>query len=207
MTSQVMVSSAKNEPVAESNADARTLLAAITEGHVALSPVELDAIAEALRPCRFDAGGTLFRRNEPCRDVVLFASGLVRAYDIDPSGRDVNHRFLAGPNLATALTSLITGEPSEEWIEAVTPVVGVRGSLDALERTARGDRILRILAEQHYLSMERRMRMLQLRFTAERYRFYREHLDPAIVAAMPDFHVASYLGVSPETLSRARRRS
>ncbi len=187
-------------------ADARALVTTVTEGQVVLSESELDAIVGALKPCRYDAGEVLFRRDERCRELVIIAAGLVRAYDVDARGRDVNHRFLAAPNLATALTSLITGEPAEEWIDAVTPVVGFRGSVEVLERIPRGDRILRIVAEQHYLSMERRMRMLQLRFAAERYRFYREHLDPVIVAGMPDFHVASYLGVSPETLSRARRR-
>ncbi|MBO6939914.1 MAG: Crp/Fnr family transcriptional regulator [Deltaproteobacteria bacterium] len=186
--------------------DARALVIAVTDGQVDLADAELDAIVGSLKPCRYDPSDVIFRRDERCRELVIIASGLVRAYDVDDRGRDVNHRFLAAPNLATALTSLITGEPSEEWIDAVTPVVGFRGSVEVLEQIPRGDRILRIVAEQHYLSMERRMRMLQLRFAAERYRFYREHLDPAIVAGMPDFHVASYLGVSAETLSRARRR-
>jgi CRP-like cAMP-binding protein len=64
---------------------------------------------------------------------------------------------------------------------------------------------MRILAEQHYLSMEQRLRMLQHRHVRERYAFYRAQMDESIVNAMPDFHVASYLGVAPETLSRAKR--
>ncbi|MCU0677789.1 MAG: Crp/Fnr family transcriptional regulator [Myxococcota bacterium] len=186
--------------------DPRPLLVAVTAAFVTLASDELDTLANSLKPVRRVAGDILFRAGERCSEVVLIASGLVRVYEIDAKGRDRNLRFLAAPNLATALTSHITREPSREWIEAVTPVVGWRARFSDLERAPRGERWMRVLAEQHYLSMERRMRMLQIPSAAERYRFYREHLDPAIVAGMPDFHVASYLGVTPETLSRARRR-
>ncbi|MCB9600059.1 MAG: Crp/Fnr family transcriptional regulator [Sandaracinus sp.] len=186
--------------------DPRALLLVVTKPHVSLSAAEIDALATSLRIERWPAGGVIFRAGETCRELVLVASGLVRAYELEAKGRDVNLRFLAAPNLATALTSLITGEPAREWVEAVTPVVGLRARVADLERAPKGDRLLRVLAEQHYVSMERRLRMLQITSAADRYRFYREQLDPAIVAGMPDYHVASYLGVTPETLSRAKRR-
>ena len=73
----------------------------------------------------------------------------------------------------------------------------------------RNEALRRILAEGHYLSMERRLRMLQGKSAPERYAYFLEHMEPEIVRGMPGYHVASYLGVTPESLSRVRvaRRS
>ena len=105
------------------------------------------------------------------------------------------------------MPSLITGEPSDEWVSAIVPVLGYRGDLCVLEERLPSltMRIRRILAEQHYLSLERRLRMLQYKSVSERYAYFRMHMEPEIVRNTPGYHVASYLGLSPETLSRVRR--
>ncbi len=186
--------------------DARALLSAVVSPFVRLDDDELDRMAEGLRPLSRGAGEPLLEAEALPRDLVLIREGLVRTYDIEPNGREVNLRFLGPPNVAAAMSSLIEGAGQRELIEAVTPVVGYRFSRQAFERSPHYERLMRILVEQHYLSMERRLRMLQIPFARDRYAFFAEHLDRAIVQGMPDYHVASYLGVTPETLSRAKRK-
>jgi len=119
----------------------------------------------------------------------------------------VNLRFLCAPTVVVALSSFIRGTPAEETVEAVTEVEGFRSRLADFEDEHPGvlaERMRRVLAEQHYLSMERRLRMLQWKSAAERYEYFVQHMEPDIVQGMPGYHVASYLGVAPESLSRVR---
>ena len=69
------------------------------------------------------------------------------------------------------------------------------------------ERCRRLMAEQHYLSMERRLRMLQHKSAAERWQAFRAAMPERIVHETPGYHVASYLGITPESLSRVRRHS
>ena len=187
--------------------DASEYLRALIAPHVELDEPTLAVLAEQLRPVRFAAGETLYAHGARCRDVVFLQEGIVRAYYLH-DGREVNLRLLCAPSVATAMASLITGAPAEEWIEAIDEVHGFRADFGrAAGHGTLVERLRRVLVEQHYLSLERRLRMLQWKSVDERYAYFREHMEPHIVANTPGYHVASYLGVAPETLSRARRKA
>jgi CRP-like cAMP-binding protein len=186
--------------------NAAPLLAQILAPYVELSAGEISALAAPFSAVRYGRGEALFRAGDECHELVLLHTGLIRAYYLDAEAREVNLRFLAAPNVVTSMASLITGEPAREWVAAVTDTAGFRAPvLTVSSGSPHSDRLMRVLAEQHYLSMERRLRMLQHRHVRDRYAFYRAEMEPAIVDAMPDFHVASYLGVAPETLSRGKQ--
>ena len=182
-----------------------SLLAAAVAPFPEVDAEKLGTLVGAMRPVRYAPGRALFREGEVCREIVLIGEGLVRSYYVHEH-REVNLRFLAAPNVATAMQSLITGEPANEWVEAVTEVRGYRAEIqtDPTQRDRTEERLARILAEQHYLSMDRRLRMLQSKSGRERYQMFRAVMDPRIVRGMPGYHVASYLGLAPETLSRVR---
>jgi len=176
-----------------------------------VSPAALERFTSFTRRVSYAAGETMFREHEVCRDIVIVTSGLVRAFYVHDD-REVNLRFLCSPSVATAMASLITGEPAKETVAAVTDVTGFRSRWLDFEDATEGvavERMRRTLAEGHYLSMERRLRMLQGKSAPERYAYFLEHMEPEIVRSMPGYHVASYLGVTPESLSRVRvaRRS
>ncbi|MCA9643580.1 MAG: Crp/Fnr family transcriptional regulator [Polyangiaceae bacterium] len=178
------------------------------EHHIQLSPEELSSLAAFISPISYQAGATLFPHGEICRDLIILQSGLVRVYYLHDA-REVNLRLLCAPAVATALSSLITEEPAEEWVEAVSEVSGFRLRLCDFEAAHAGglvERLRRALAEQHYLSMERRLRTLQWKSAEERYAYFVRHMESDIVQRMPGYHVASYLGVTPESLSRVRNK-
>ncbi|MBK7398457.1 MAG: Crp/Fnr family transcriptional regulator [Myxococcales bacterium] len=172
-----------------------------------LSADELAALTPYLRPVRHAEGAVLVREGDPCREVLVMTEGLVRCF-YDHRGRDVNLRLLCAPAAVVPFASFVRGEPASETIEAVEPVVGLRLRLRDFADEHPGalaERIGRVLAERHYLSMERRLRTLQWKSAKERYDYFCAHVEPAIVQRMPLYHVASYLGVTPESLSRVRR--
>jgi len=185
------------------------LLRALLVPHLVLEPTEMELLLPHLREVRYRAGQRLFEQGEVCHEAVLLGRGLVRAYYVHES-HEVNLRLLCAPAVATAMSSLITGAPSTEWVEAISDVNGYRADLRALEHA--GQQLLvqtlrRLLAEQHYLSLERRLHMLQSKSVAEKFAFFCREMPPDIVEQTPGYHVASYLAVTPETLSRVRRKA
>lgn len=172
-----------------------------------LSADERASLAPYLRPVRYPAGAAIVREGEPCREVLVMTEGLVRCF-YDHRGREVNLRLLCAPAAVVALASFVRREPASETLEAVEPVAGLRLRLRDFADEHPGalaERIGRVLAERHYLTMERRLRTLQWKSAQERYDYFCAHVEPAIVQRMPLYHVASYLGVTPESLSRVRR--
>lgn len=183
-----------------------TDVASLLAPHLLLSPEQQALLAPYRRPVRFAAGEPIFPEGRVCREVVLLSSGLVRAYYLHEA-REVNLRLLCAPSVVVALSSFIRATPAEETVEAVTEVEGFCSRLADFQEDHPGtlaEHMRRVLAEQHYLSMERRLRMLQWKSAAERYEFFVQHMEPDIVQRMPGYHVASYLGVAPESLSRVR---
>jgi CRP-like cAMP-binding protein len=162
-----------------------------------------------LRPAALDEGAILHREGEISREMFLVTRGLARVFYVHEH-REVNLRLLSAPAAAIALASFIEGTPAKETIQTLTPVEGVwfrlRDYLDAFPDEG-SERLRRVLAERHYLAMERRLRTLQWKSARERYAYFVAHMERDIVERVPLLHIASYLGVRPESLSRVRREA
>lgn len=174
--------------------------------YVEISVAEANDLAPYLRPVRYERGATIFAQGEVCRDLLILGRGIARAYYLHDS-REVNLRLLCPPGALTSFASLATGEPAREVVAAVTDVEGFRARIVDYEEAQPGllvQRLRRVLAEQHYLAMERRLRTVQWKSAAERYAYFREHMEHDIVTQTPNYHIASYLGVAPESLSRVK---
>lgn len=171
-----------------------------------LSDSDADAFARLAQFRQFERGDFLLTARQVSDSLLFLNRGLVRCYYIH-DGKEINLRLLCEPGAVVAMTSLITGEPAREWLQCVSPVEGFQVAFRQLETEVSAltlERLRRILAERHYLSMERRLLTLQHKSARERYAYFRRHMEPRIVEEMPDFHVASYLGIAPESLSRIK---
>jgi hypothetical protein len=68
------------------------------------------------------------------------------------------------------------------------------------------DRLARKITEQHYIEKEKRTNMLASMTAKEKYTELLKNGNPDIIKKIPLKNIASYLGVTPETLSRVRRK-
>lgn len=184
------------------------IIARWAERYLHLNAEGMRSVRPYLSPAKPVEGEILHREGEVCRDLILLTSGLVRVYYVHEH-REVNLRLMSAPAAVIALASFIDQVPARETIQALSDGVGVRFRLrdwaDA-HPGAVAERVMRVLAERHYLSMERRLRTLQWKSARERYAYFVEHMEREIVEQVPGIHVASYLGVRPESLSRVRRQ-
>ena len=159
------------------------------------------------RPARVARGEHLFRPDEVCRRLYFMARGLVRSYYLFDD-KEVNLRLICDGSAVLPLTSLITQRPAQEHIQCLADCEGWWLSLEDMlhpRRAAAWEPLRRVLAERHYLSMERRLLTIQYKSASQRWQYFKRTMEPRIVAETPAVHIASYLGVTPESLSRIKR--
>ncbi len=154
-------------------------------------------------------GGYLLRPGEVCGHVFFARAGLLRLYYVDAEGKEVNARFAVAPGFLTDFQSFLTQRPSRyAWqaLQASEVLAFAYAEVQRLYReSAVWERFGRLMAEHVYQQANERMELLQFLTPAQRYAHV-QATQPALLGQVPQFHLASYLGIQPESLSRIRRR-
>jgi CRP-like cAMP-binding protein len=137
-------------------------------------------------------------------------SGTVRYMIIVPeTGDDVTKDFSFAPTFALSFGSAVSGQPARIGIAAVTdcvvsswPFTRLKALYDA---DAEWQKLGRVLAEQLYVRKEDREIAFLTRTPEQRYASLTQRF-PEVIAQVPQRHLASYLGITPESLSRLKAR-
>lgn len=173
-------------------------------------PPSFDEFAASFRNRTLEKGEFFVRAGERSDAVALVCSGVARMFYTRADGKEFNKGFVSAPDFMSVLESLITKEPGRLNIQALAPMQLFVGSYSrfaaSFERDRYWERLGRRIVEQVYVKKARREASLLMDTAAERYRdFMAEHR--ALAESVPDYHVAAYLGITPEALSRLKRAS
>lgn len=167
------------------------------------------------QPQTWEKGCYLSVEGQPFAQMILIQTGLIRSFYVDDD-TEVNLRFLCDGSLAVPFAAI-----AQQWINP-TPVLLATESLQCvtavtgyilpvqvlLDRCGfpELERLRSELAARHYLALEQRLRMIQHQRAIDRYRKFLAWMPSPVIEAMPNFHVASYLGMSPEAFSRVKQQ-
>ncbi|WP_420151483.1 Crp/Fnr family transcriptional regulator [Spirosoma sp.] len=171
-----------------------------------LSSISQSALASVLKRLALEKGHVLVQQNTVCQWVYFIESGLTRTYYYK-DGKDVTDWLSAEGQFAVSISSFITQQPDRRIVELLEPSVLWAISHQDLEKLYQQhheiERLGRLLASQGLLLVQQRFDELHFATALERYRNLMA-LNPTIVQRVPLGMVASYLGMSAETLSRMR---
>lgn len=135
--------------------------------------------------------------------------GLLRAFYRNADGVEYNKTFFVADDFMGAFSSLVTGQTNQIYIQALTDCKLFVADYVALTRLydtyPDWERFARRLAEGYFVYKEQRELELVLLNADERYRQFREDY-PGLEQRIPQYHVASYLGITPTQLSRVRAK-
>lgn len=178
------------------------------EQYSPLPAADWDLFVPRLQERRFRKKETILRMGEVEQYVSFIESGIIR-YFITEGERDITFELGFENSFATAYDSFLTREPLRYAAEALTDVVLWSIRYEDLQEmyatTAVGDRIGRLAAEEQYIKKSRRQMSL-LKDTAEqRYRGLMQD-QPHLLQYIPLKYLASYIGITPQALSRIRKR-
>lgn len=176
--------------------------------HVQLSDRELSLFTSILKAKNLRKRQFLLQAGEVCKYETFVVKGLLRAYSVDKSGYEHVVMFAMEDWWISDLYSFLTQTPAAQHIDALedAEVLQIEKSdLEELYLEAPAfDRFFRVMFQNAYVANQQRIIASISQTAEEKYiAFIKKY--PSLEQRVPQHQVASYLGITPETISRIRR--
>jgi CRP-like cAMP-binding protein len=176
---------------------------------VPLSDDEFPVCTSTMIPKRIRRGGFLVQEGEVCKYLAFVTKGCLRSFSIDRKGDEHVVQFALEGWWISDLYSFLTGQPSELFIDALEESDVLLIDISSYEKLCSSvpkfERYFRILLQNNYIATHRRVLSSISKSAEERY-LQLLTLYPMIIQRVAQRHIASYLGITPEALSRIRAR-
>lgn len=149
----------------------------------------------------------ILQEGDICKYFTYVVEGCFKMYGVDHSGAEHNLVFTAENDWIADIDSLHKERPSKLFIEAVEPSTILQISKGDLwylyTNFPKFDRNFRVIIEDKYIELQNRL--LQT-FSTTAYQRYESFLEqyPNLSNRLPNTQIASYLGITPEFLSKIR---
>ena len=151
----------------------------------------------------------LLQEGDVCKCVAFIEKGAMRSYKVSEDGSEHIVQFALEGQFLTDLYSFLTNEPSIYNIDAIEEselVLITKPASDELRnRSPKYQEFIFQATSEAYIQLERRMTSVVSLSLEERYKELTTN-HPNIIQRLPQHMIASYMGLTPETLSRVRKR-
>ena len=185
------------------------VLQAYLTARATFSAEDLAFMQTVFIPRRLAAGDFLQRAGEVARYAAFVARGCLRSFVIDAKGNEHIVQFAAEDWWLADAISLNTGTPSQYFFAAIEDsdllLVDAEGQQQIVDRIPGYSAAMRAGLQKHAASKDLRIVKALSASAEERYLDFMRTF-PTIAQRVPQWMVASYLGVSPETVSRIRKQ-
>lgn len=176
---------------------------------VTLNEQQQEYIKAAFHQRRLKKKEFLLQAGDLCRNEHFVTKGCLRAYLIDPEGKEHIIQFALEEWWIGDMRSFMRGVPADYFIEAMEycEILEIdKPGLELLfEQVPPFERFYRIIVQNAFMALQQRV-LANLSQTAdERYNAFIDRY-PTIEQRVPQHQVAAYLGMTPEFLSRIRRQ-
>ncbi len=146
---------------------------------------------------------------EYSKKLAFVSTGVVRAFYRDNEGNEYNKTFFTKNEFIGAYSSLVTNQKNLINIQCLTDCTFQVAKFSEITKlydiNPKIERLARILAEQFFVIKEKREIELVMLEASERYKIFKEE-HPNLENLIPQYHIASYLGITPTQLSRIRAK-
>jgi CRP-like cAMP-binding protein len=184
------------------------MLIAYFNGFFPLTGEEKNALLLKFTQRNIKRRGFVLQQGDVCRHFTFIVSGCFKLYAVDKGGKEHNLQFAAENDWITDLSSFYEESPSLVYIEAVEPSIVLQIKHDDLLQLYttyhKFDRNFRIIIERQYIALQKRI-LQNISMSAEE-RYFSFLTDyPQLAMRLPNTQIASYLGITPEFLSKIRK--
>ncbi|MBK8449510.1 MAG: Crp/Fnr family transcriptional regulator [Saprospiraceae bacterium] len=149
----------------------------------------------------------ILQENDVCKYYTFVISGLFKMYAVDKNGKENNIQFASENDWIADIGSFHNEKPSRLYIEAIEPSIILQISKDNLwylyTNYPKFDRNFRVIIEDKFIELQNRVLQTISSTAEERYETYLEQY-PNLSNRLPNTQIASYLGITPEFLSKIR---
>ncbi len=166
-------------------------------------------VQKSFKPTSLKKDAFFVREGEYARQIGFLRKGIVRAYFLNHDGKEYSKQFFVAPSIIGAYSSLLTKQPTKIAQQALSDCEILVADYKDLEKNFDKfhdlERLGRKIAEFYFLEKEQKELEMALLDADKRYLIMRERF-PGLEDLVPQYHIASYLGISPTQLSRIRRK-
>lgn len=167
---------------------------------------ELDILQSVLVPMKFAKGEMILKEGEVCTNMYYIDKGLVRQFYFK-SGKQLTEHMAVEGNIVMCIESLFREEPTKLQIEAIEPTIIYALPKARLEDVALHNVNMQILyrkiLEESLILSQVHADLVRFESAQNRYRRMCK-LQQQVTLRAPLVYIASYLQMTPETLSRVR---
>jgi CRP-like cAMP-binding protein len=174
-----------------------------------LPETEEAKMLKLLKPVKISKGEYYIREGQVPRKFAFVEKGLFRYLYINHKGTEFTKNFILENNFVSAYSAMIRQQPSRMFIEALEDsyVYDIHYSdwLELKKGHECWNRFLVVILEKAFSTKEIRERDLLLLEAQERYEIFKKEF-PTLENRIKQHLIASYLGISPISLSRIRNK-
>ena len=167
---------------------------------------ELDVLESILVPMKFGKGEMILKEGDTCRNIYYIGKGMVRQFYFKNDKQLTEHMAVEG-NIVMCIESLFKEEPTHLQMEALEPTMMYCLPKRRLEEVALHNVNIQILyrkiLEESLIQSQVHADLVRFETAQDRYKKMCKH-QPQVILRAPLVYVASYLQMTPETLSRVR---
>lgn len=167
---------------------------------------ELDILEGILEPVKYGKGEMILAEGEVCRGISYIEKGLVRQF-YNKNGKEVTEHLGVDHTIFMCIESLFKEEPSRLQVEALEDTLVYilpKSKLEAAAiRNVNIQMLYRKILEESLIQSQVHADLMRFETAPNKYKRLCE-LSPQVVLRAPLTYIASYLQMTPETLSRIR---
>lgn len=176
---------------------------------VPLTQEDETLIKTYLTPKKLRKKQYLLQEGDVCKAFAFIEKGALKAYSVDDTGNEHIIQFGLEGWIISDLYSFLTGEPATYNIDAIEDaelvLINKSAHEELLKKMPKYETFTRMNITGAYLAMQKRLTSIISSPLEERYANLTA-LYPDLIQRVPQHMIASYMGLTPETLSRIRRR-
>lgn len=175
---------------------------------ITLDSAERDLVTSLFKERTYKKGEFFLSEGQICKQVGFVAGGLMRYY-INHDGQEKTYSFSRENNYVCNYESFLPQRPSSKIIQALEDSDVLVISYDDLQlfyaNVREGERFGRIAIEAVFIQLLQDLSSFYTETPELRYeRFLKNHAD--LQQRVSQYHIASFVGVKPQSLSRIRKR-
>lgn len=176
---------------------------------IPLNKEEKQLVTDLFKPRLYRKRQYVLQEGDICNQLNFIVRGCLRLYKTDDKGNIHILQFAAENWWLSDIGSFHERKPSDLHIDALEDSMVLQISYDNLvslyTKASKFDRIFRVLVENSFVSLQKRLLQTISSTAEERYLSFTETY-PHLNNRLPQTQIASFLGITPEFLSRLRNR-
>lgn len=176
---------------------------------IILTPQEEELCKTFFIPKKMRKRQYFLQEGDVCRYTAFIEKGALRTYTVDEKGNEHIIQLAIEGWWTGDIYSFLTSEPSTYNIDVLEDaellLITAAAQEELLHKLPKFERFQRLLIQRAYVAMQRRLVVSMSQTAEEKYTHFTKTY-PDMLQRVPQHMIASYLGITPETLSRIRKQ-